>query len=175
LAQQTGVTLQPRITDMASAAGSGQGLLIVGPGEDLKKSGLIGPVSFDGGNAVGIDGATDTGVDLNGPIGVIQAFSHNDRMVLAINTTGSWSLAQSSFDYIRALDSRWASLSGDVVATGTAGQTVNLTLREGGPLANEYPGDSWIRWTLLSVGAAAAILLATAGLLLWRRLRARHG
>jgi hypothetical protein len=94
---------------------------------------------------------------------------------LAINGTGSWSLVQSSFDYIRALDSRWASLSGDVVATGTARQTVNLTLREGGALANEYPGDSWIRWTLLSAGAAAAILLATAGLLLWRRRRVRHG
>ena len=175
LAQQTGVTLQPRITDLASAAGSGQGLLLVGPGEDLKKSGLIGPVSFDGGNTVGIDGATDTVVDLNGPIGVVQAFSNNDRMVLAISGTGDWSLVQSSFDHIRALDSRWASLSGDVVATGTAGQTVTLTLREGGALANEYPGDSWIRWTLLSAGAAAAILLATAGLLLWRRRRVQHG
>ena len=169
LAQQTGVTLQPRITDMASAAGSGQGLLIVGPGEDLKKSGLIGPVSFDGGNAVGIDGTTDTGVDLNGPIGVVQAFSHNDRMVLAINGTGSWSLVQSSLDYIRALDSRWSSLSGDVVATGTAGQTVTLTLREGGALLNEYPGDGWRLWALLSAAAVVAALLVAAGVLLWRR------
>lgn len=175
LAQQTGVTLQPRITDMASAAGSAQGLLLVGPGEDLKKSGLSGPVSFDGGNTVGIDGATNTVVDLNGPIGVIQAFSDNDRMVLAVSGSGDWSLVQRSFDYIRALDSRWASLSGDVVATGSAGQTVNLTLREGGALANEYPGDSWRRWALLSAGAVVTILLGTAVALLWRRRRARLG
>ena len=80
-----------------------------------------------------------------------------------------------SFDFIRALDSRWASLSGDVVATGSAGQTVNLTLREGGALANEYPGDSWRRWALLGAGAVVTILLGTAVALLWRRRRARLG
>jgi hypothetical protein len=96
-------------------------------------------------------------------------------MVLAVNGTGDWALVQSSFDYIRSLDSRWASLTGDVVATGAAGQTATLTLREGGALANEYPGDSWKRWALLSAGAAAAILLATASLLLWRRRHAQHG
>ena len=175
LAQQTGVTLQPRITDMTSAAGSGQGLLVVGPGEDLKKSGLTAPVSFDGSNTVGIGGATDTVVDLNGPVGVVQAFSHNDRMVLAINGTGDWALVQSSFDYIRSLDSRWASLTGDVVATGAASQTVTLTLREGGALLNEYPGDGWRWWALLSATAVVTALLATAGLLLWRRRRAQHG
>ena len=174
LAQQTGVTLQPRLTSLASAAGSGQGLLVVGSGEVLGKSGLNAPVSFDGGNAVRIGGATDTTVDLNGPIGVVQAFSNHDRMVLAINGSEDWELVQRSFDYIRGLDSRWASLSGDVVATGPA-QTVTLTLREGGALANEYPGDSWIRWALLSAGAVAAILLGTVGALLWRRRRAPRG
>jgi hypothetical protein len=175
LAQQTGVTLQPRITDMTSAAGSGQGLLVVGPGEDLKKSGLTAPVSFDGSNTIGIGGATDTVVDLNGPVGVVQAFSHNDRKVLAINGTGDWALVQSSFDYIRSLDSRWASLTGDVVATGAASQTVTLTLREGGALLNEYPGNGWRWWALLSATAVVTALLATAGLLLWRRRRAKHG
>jgi len=169
LAQQTGVTLQPQLTDLASAAGSGQGLLVVGPGADMAKAGLNAPVSFNGTNIVDIGGAPNTAVDLNGPIGVVQAFSNNDRTVLAINGSGDWSLVQRSFDYIRALDSRWASLTGDVVATGAAGQTVNLTLREGGALLNEYPGESWVRWAVLSAGTIAAILLATAGVLLWRR------
>jgi hypothetical protein len=56
-----------------------------------------------------------------------------------------------------------------VVATGSAGQTVNLTLREGGALANIYPGDSWVRWAVASAETIAAILIATAGVLLWRR------
>ncbi len=172
LAQQTGVTLQPRLTDMASAAASGRGLLVVGPGEELKNSGLTAPVSFDRRDTADIGGSTETTVDLQGPIGVVQAFSSNGRMVLAVNGTGDWSLVQRSFDDIWALDSRWASLSGDVVATGPAGQTVKLTLREGGALPNEYPGDSWVGWTLLSAGAAVCILLATAGALLWRRRHA---
>jgi hypothetical protein len=169
LAQQTGVTLQPRLTDLATAAGSGQGLLVVGPGADLAKAGLNAPVSFAGANAVDISGAPDTAVDLNGPIGVVQAFSNNDRTVLAVNGSGDWSLVQRTIDYIRSLDARWAALSGDVVATGSAGQTVNLTLREGGALANIYPGDSWVRWAVLSAATIAAILIATAGVLLWRR------
>lgn len=176
LAQQTAVPLQPRLTDLAAAAASGQGLIVVGPGQDLKAAGLSAPVSFDGANTATIGGATDTTVDLNGPIGVVQAFTDKDRMVLAINGSGDWSLVTKTLDYIRTLESRWSSLSGDVVATGPAGQSVSLTLREGGAQANDYPGDSWIRWTVLSAGAGVAIVLGTAGALLWRRRRtARPG
>ena len=173
LAQQTGVTLQPRLTDLASASGSGQGLLFVGPGADMAKAGLSAPVSSNGTNAVDIGGAPNTTVDLNGPIGVVQAFSNNDRTVLAVNGSGDWSLVQRSFDYIRALDARWSSLTGDVVATGAAGQTVNLTLREGGALLNEYPGDGWKLWGGLSATAVGTALLIAAGVLLWRRRTGR--
>jgi hypothetical protein len=93
--------------------------------------------------------------------------------VLAVNGSGDWSLVQRSFDYIRGLDARWASLTGDVVATGAAGQTVNLTLREGGALLNEYPGDGWRLWAWLSATAVGTALLIAAGVLLWRRRTGR--
>jgi hypothetical protein len=174
MAQQTAVALRPRITDLPSAAGSGVGLLFVGPGAELAKAGLVSPISFDNSNTPDIGGNPNTVVNLNGPIGVVQAFSNNHRMVLAVNGTEDWSLVHQSFDYIRSLDSRWASLSGDVVATGIAGQTVDLTLREGGALLDQYPGDSWKWWALLSAAVVSVALAGSAGVLLWRRRTRRE-
>ena len=174
MARQTPVTLHPRIAEFSAAVNSGRGLVLVAPGGDLTKAGLSPPVAYGDGDTVTIGGSPVTEVDLNGPTGVVQVFSHNDRKILAINGSGDWSLVGSSFDYIRALPSGWGSLSGDVVATGTAGKTAALTLREGGALLNEYPGDGWKWWALLTAGGAVAVLLGAAGALLWRRRRARH-
>lgn len=175
MAQQTAVTLQPHITTMAAGAASGRGLLVVASGEDLTRAGFTPSVSAREGTTVGIGGTPNTDVDLHGPIGVIQVFTQSKRKVLAINGTQSWSLVDRSFDHIRTLPSRWASLSGDVVATGSAGQTVNLTLHEGGALIDEFPGDSWKRWAQVTAVVAAAVLLGAVGVLLWRRRRARRG
>ena len=122
---------------------------------------------------VDIDGVPATSVDLNGPVGVLQAFSTQGRTVLAIDASQDWSLVDRCFDYIRAQPSRWASLTGDVVAAGAAGQSVNLTLREGGPLIDEYPGAPWKWWTWATVGSVFAALLVTGAILLWRRKNRR--
>lgn len=171
MGQQTAVTLHPRLTTLPAAAGNGRGLLVVTRGEDISRAGLNPTVLAQQGNSVDFRGNPDTDVNLNGPIGVLQVFSQNNRTVLAINGTDDWSLVERNFDYIRALDSRWASLTGDVVATGAAAQTVNLTLREGGPLINEYPGDGWKWWAWATVGAIAAALAVAAAVLFWRRRR----
>jgi hypothetical protein len=74
------------------------------------------------------------------------------------------------------LPNRWASLTGDVVATGAAGETVNLTIREGGGLMNEYPGDGWKWWALLSLAVGATAVVAAvvaAGWVVIRRRRLR--
>ena len=171
LGQQTDALLHPKVTTLQSAAGGGRGLLAVARGDDLKRAGLDPPVLPEQGSAADINGTLNTDVDLNGPLGVIQAFAQGDRMVLAVNGTDDWSLVERSFDYIRSLDSRWASLTGDVVATGAASQTVNMTLREGGPLINEYPGDGWKWWAYVSAAAIAVALAAAAVIVIWRRRR----
>jgi hypothetical protein len=175
MAQQTALTLRPRITTMAAGAASGRGLLVVADGKALTSAGFAPPVTPGPGTTVGIGGSVSTDVDLRGPIGVVQVFTQHDRKVLALSGTQRWTLVERSFDHIRALPARWASLSGDVVATGTAGETVNLTLHEGGVLIDEFPGTSWKRWAQLTGGVAVGVLLAATGVLMWRRRQARHG
>ncbi|MBB3747983.1 hypothetical protein FHT44_000444 [Mycolicibacterium sp. BK634] len=176
MAQQTAITLRPQLNALPAAATSGRGLLVVGRGEDLSRAGLT-PTVLAQTNGVGFRGTPDSDVNFNGPVGVVQVFSQNNRTILAVSATDDWSLVERNFDYIRAADSRWASLTGDVVATGAASQTVNLTVREGGPLINEYPGDGWKWWSWLTIGAIAAAVVAVAGLLIWQlrvRLRRRQ-
>jgi hypothetical protein len=174
MGQQTTVTLRPHLTTFDAAAGSATGLLAVTSGDQLTKAGMSPPLRPDNANTVGINGSTDTNVDLNGALGVVQAFTNNGRTVLAVSGAGDWSLVNRTFDYIRAQRNRWGSLSGDVVATGAAGKTVNLTLREGGGLVNEYPGDGWKWWAWLTLALGIASVLAAVGFAIIRRRRVRR-
>ncbi|TFV59161.1 hypothetical protein E4P42_09400 [Mycobacterium sp. PS03-16] len=171
MGQQTTGALRPRLTGFGAAAGSGTGLLVVDGGAELSAAGMNPPLLPGDAGAVGVNGAPDTDVDLGGPVGVVQAFTHNDRTVLAISSNGDWSLVDTAFDHIRGLPDRWASLTGDVVATGPARQTVNLTVREGGGLVNEYPGDPWKWWTWASLAAGLTIVVAAGAVVLIRYRR----
>lgn len=170
LGQQTAILLQPHLASLAQVAQSRLGALVVASSDDLARAGFNPPMLSRGTDSLDINGAPVTDVDLDGPTGVIQAFSDRGRTVLAIDGTDDWSLADRSFDYIRALPSRWGSLTGDVVATGSAGQSVNLTVREGGALFDEYPGDGWKWWTWVTVASVAVGCVGGAVVLLRHRL-----
>ena len=91
-------------------------------------------------NTVEVNGSTATDVDLKGALGVVQAFTDiRGAPCWPYRAAVTGTLVDTSFEYIRNLPNRWATLTGDVVATGAAGETVNLTVREGGGLVNEYP------------------------------------
>ena len=171
MGQQTGVTLRPQVTTFADAAASQTGLLVVTSGDELVKAGMNPPLLPGKSNSVSVNGTPDTDVDVNGALGVVQSFTQNGRTVLAITGTEDWSLVDNSFDHIRGLPNRWASLTGDVVATGPARQAVNLTVREGGGMVNEYPGDGWKWWTVLSVSLGVAAVTAAVVLVVVRRRR----
>jgi hypothetical protein len=173
MGQQTGVTLRPQVTTFADAAASSTGLLAVTSGGQLDSAGMNPPLQPGGRNSVSVNGVPGTDIDVNGALGVVQSFTQNGRTVLAITGTEDWSLVDNSFDYIRGLPNRWASLTGDVVATGPARQAVNLTVREGGGLVNEYPGDGWKWWTLLTAYLSVATLIAAAVIVVVRRRRVR--
>ncbi|MFV1366036.1 hypothetical protein AAHH97_21760 [Mycolicibacterium elephantis] len=171
MGQQTTVALRPRLTTFAAAATSGTGLLAVTGGSELADAAMNPPIQPGAPNTVSFNASPDTDLDLGGPLGLVQAFTHNGRTVLAISGSGDWSLVGDALNYIRGLENRWASLTGDVVATGAERQTVNLTVREGGGLVNEYPGDHWKWWAWVSLAAGAAIVIAAVTLIVVRRRR----
>jgi hypothetical protein len=174
MGQQTGIRLRPQVTTLSDAAASSTGMLVVAGGEQLVKAGMNPPLLPGDSNSVSVNGSPDTDVDVNGAIGVVQSFTQNGRTVLAITGTDNWSLVDNSFDHIRGLPNRWASLTGDVVAAGPAGEAVNLTVREGGGMVNEYPGDGWKWWTWLSVSLGVAAMTAAAVFVVVRRRRVRQ-
>jgi hypothetical protein len=173
LGQQTSAAMQPRLVSLDEGAKAGTGLLVVAPGDELSKRKLNPPLLLRSGTAVTVNGNPSTDAELNGDTGALQAFTDNGRVVVAVGGAGNWALVDSSLGYIRGLENRWGSLTGDVVATGGAGTTVNLTVREGAPLIDEYPGDGWKWWAWLSVGAASVIVVLAAALVLIRRRRRR--
>ncbi|KUI23686.1 hypothetical protein [Mycobacterium sp. GA-2829] len=171
MGQQTTETLRPRLTSFDVAAASGTGLLVVGGGKELLDAGMTPALLPDAPNTYSINGSPLTEVDLRGPLGAVQVFTHNNRTVLAVTGTGDWALVDNTFDHIRGLPNRWASLTGDLVATGAAQQTVNLTVREGGALVNEYPGNQWKWWAVLSSAIGVAVAIAAVAIVLVRRRR----
>jgi hypothetical protein len=172
MGQSTGMALRPMVRPFSDAVNSSSPLLLVADGQQMVRSGLKAPIQPGGGNSVSINGDPVTAVNLNGPLGVIQAFTDRGRTVLAVSGNEDWSLVDRSFDYIRGQDDAWASLSGDVVATGAKNVTVNLTVREGGPMAHRpSPGAPWRWWVWLTLAVAAASVVAVSAVLLLRRRR----
>jgi hypothetical protein len=173
MGQQSAVTLQPTITSLDEAAKRGVGLLAVASGDQLQRVGMRSPLLMSGARAVGVNGATVTDIDPGGTLGIVQTFSHNERVVLTIDSTGSAELADRTLDSIRGLDGGWSALAGDVVATGTSGKVVNLTMAAGSAL--EPPVHrGWHILTWASIALAAAALPAIAAIQLFRLRRARR-
>ena len=173
IGRQASVPLQPSLAGLDEAAKRGTGLLAVTSGEQLQRVGLRPPLSLPGAGAVAVNGATVTDIDLGGSLGVVQAFPHNGRVVLAIDSTGGPQAADRSLDYIRSLDGGWSALTGDVVAAGDAGEVVNLSMTTRQAIAPPV-SDGWRWWTWSTLGLIAVGLPALAGIALVRRRRAQR-
>ena len=173
IGRQASVPLQPSLASLDEAAKRGTGLLAVTSGEQLQRLGLRPPLSLPEAGAVAVNGATVTDIDLGGSLGVVQAFSHNGRVVLAIDSTGGPQAADRSLDYIRGLDGGWSALTGDVVAAGDAGEVVNLSMTTRQAIAPPV-SDGWRWWTWSTLGLIAVGLPTLAGVVLVRRRRAQR-
>ena len=173
IGRQASVPLQPSLAGLDEAAKRGTGLLAVTSGEQLQRVGLRPPLSLPGAGAVAVNGATVTDINLGGSLGVVQAFSHNGRVVLAIDSTGGPQAADRSLDYIRGLDGGWSALTGDVVAAGDAGEVVNLSMTTRQAIAPPV-SDGWRWWTWSTLGLIAVGLPTLAGVVLVRRRRAQR-
>ena len=173
IGRQASVPLQPSLAGLDEAAKRGTGLLAVTSGEQLQRLGMRPPLSLPGAGAVAVNGATVTDIDLGGSLGVVQAFSHNGRVVLAIDSTGGPQAADRSLDYIRSLDGGWSALTGDVVAAGDAGEVVNLSMTTRQAMAPPV-SDGWRWWTWSTLGLIAVGLPTLVGIALVRRRRAQR-
>jgi hypothetical protein len=160
------------IRSFDEAVSAASPLLVVAGSEQLAKTGLGAPLQPGDANTVTVNAEPVTAVDFNGPLGTVQGFTAGGRAVLAVSGVGDWSLVDRTFDHIWGLENRWASLSGDVLATGAQNTTVALTVREGGPIAPvPTPAAGWRWWAWLTIGVAAAAVAAVALTLLTRRRR----
>ncbi len=158
LGQVTATTLEPRLTTLEAAVASGSGLLAVASGEELSRRGLKLPLSTTGEDA-NISGKPATTVDLNGPLGVIETATDDKRTVLAITATQDWNLVDRGFDYIRGLKGQWTALTGDAVVTGALGESVDMTLNQGGGWHDLNPGKGWALWAWISIAVASAAVI----------------
>lgn len=159
MGQQTSFVLRPRVRPINEAVNANTGLLIVSGSEQLGKLELSPPLQPGAGTVDTIDGSPVTKVDVNGPLGVVQAFKHNDRMVLALSASGDDTLLDRSLGFINALEGRWGALGGDVVATGVTGPTVDLTVRAGGYLPPHTPPGAVVKLWVLATGAVGLVVL----------------
>lgn len=175
MGQQSTVTLRPKVATLDAAVSHRSGLLAVTTGPELARVGLVPPLLMKSTTAVDVNGTPVTGLDVTDPLGVIETFSSDGRMVLAIDTSGDPALIDRSFDHIRGSEGRWGSLRGDVVATGATGDTVELAVRLDAPTASPSiaPGEGWkwYVWLTIALGASALLGVAAALVLRWRRIR----
>jgi len=177
VASRTGTVLQPRLVGMQEAADSGTPLLTVTTGQDVSTLDMSPPVAVGADGTVDFDGLTDAAVRLDGSTAVVQTFADDGRAVLAVDVPGGARspdgrmLGAVCLDYIRQRDGGWSSLSGDVVATGAAGDTVNLTVRARNAAVGPPGGRDGSQWSALATFAvgSAAIFALVRGLMARRR------
>ncbi len=175
IAQRTTTLLRPQLASLENGAAEKLGLLAVTVGDGMSRIGMQPPVTITADGQVGVDGQTATSTVLNGPLGMVQSFAQNDRTVLAIDVPDRTVLVDETFDYIRQLDNGWSSLAGDVVATGSAGETVELTIRSDRPVPGRTIRREGWKWTALAtLVAGAAATAAVARVMIVRRRQARE-
>ncbi|ORI16255.1 hypothetical protein [Rhodococcus sp. 1168] len=161
--------MRPMVAPMDEVVGSGMGALVVADADSLGAAGISAPLAVAEG-AVKISNDQGVTMDVDGGIGSLQVFAEGDRTVVAITTTGEWSLVGPVLDRATAGGS-WADLSGDVVAAGLGGEAVPMTVMSDGPAgAVSGPERGWVTW--LWIGASAVVVAAAvmvAGLWMDRR------
>lgn len=174
LGLQTRTTMRPRLVPMDSATSSGSGLLIVASSDEVARRGFKLPISLAGGDAVSVEANSKIEIDLDGPLGLIQTATSDTRTVLAVSATQEWSLVDQAIDHLWSLSGQWRALTGDVLATGASGESVNLAVNQGGAWADLHPGRGWTWWAWLSIAAAIAVAAVGGATVLSRMIRRKR-
>ena len=167
--EQSRVELLPTLVSLDEAANSSRGALILAHADSLAAYNLDPPIDATGTlNSIDVPVRVDVTIPEN--LASIQAFAHNNRTVVLVTTSGSWSLTGPLFTYLADLEDGWRDLHGDVLAAGQGAIPQLLTVRASGPtMVAPKPGDQWKPWAWLS----AICVAAAAGLVIVYLLRRR--
>ncbi|WP_072806161.1 hypothetical protein [Rhodococcoides yunnanense] len=150
--------LRPMLAPMDQVAGAGMGALLVADAESLAAAGISAPLSDDDG-AVNVAESREVTLNVDGGIGSLQVFADGDRTLVAVTTTGAWSLVGPVLDRADGGGLGWSELSGDVIAAGVGGVAVPLTVLSNGPAGSiSSPDRGWSGW--IWIGAASVLVAA---------------
>jgi len=162
------VPLHPTVVSLASALQSAQPLVVVGTAASLAPS-FTPPLGNPTAGTFVVHRAGGGQFTMDAPVAAVEVFADvaHSRPVVEVTTTSTWALADRLFAWLGTSPARWASLSGDVVATSSVGTPVNLTIAAGGPQVFLPDAAGASAATLVAVGLFCLVLVA---LLLWLAL-----
>ena len=172
LQQLTNQLLVPQVTSLSTAQGDQAPLLVVGTAHRLRS--FDAPLQGLGGTLVVVNAATGVTLNPEIPLASIQVFSQssNQRTVVMAATSGRWSLFGPIFRYLGATNAKWQALTGDVLATSSSGQVVNVAIRAGLPSSDQFtvpPVNKIITIGLLASVIAIVVVLGIGFFLVRRR------
>jgi hypothetical protein len=170
--RMTSVELYPRASSLSSSLSNGLPLVVVGRSASLSRDFSM-PLRYLPGLRYSQPVAQRTKLLTGVGVGAIQAFAepHNDRTVVAVTTSGPWSLTQRLFDSLGATSTAWDALTGNVLATGSSGQPSDLNLSSASSTLSSSKNSRLIE---LAVGLFVVIVAAILLFALLRMMRARR-
>ena len=174
--QLTSVTLVPTMSTLDSMSGSSVPALVVASSASAQKY-FSPPFKVDSMNMVSMTGNVPISLTTGAPIGSVQSYrddAHGRTVVLA-SSSGPWSLLDPLLSTLGPASTEWNSLTGDVLATSTAGAVVNLSVVTGGTASLELPpiGPASALWKLVGALLLILVLIGIAALFPLR-VRARR-
>jgi hypothetical protein len=164
--------LQSHVVPLATATSDGSPVLVVADAQAVQHS-FLPPIHSEDADVYRVTTSGGTTFTMTGGVSAIQVLDDtaHHRTAVLVTTSASWGLVDDLVGWLGNTSQRWGSLTGDVLASGPAGNPVNLTVLAGGPQTFSPPAANSKR-IYLPVAAAfvlAVIIIALVALLVARR------
>jgi hypothetical protein len=172
LQRLSSVLLRPTVVSLATASHDQLPLLLVSA-DDHVPAGMGAPLQYRGNSVYRVDNRSQGAFAMSSRLASLQVFDQTaqNRTVVLASTSESWALMDRLFTALGNTSQDWSALSGDVVAIGTTGTLVNLTVKAGG--TPEFTASGHSNATLYA-GIGGLLVLIVLALSIWAVLRYRR-